>query len=59
VIAGAPSWLAPGGRVLIEVSEQQVPVAASLMADAGLWTQTELDDEDDDITVVLIGRRPL
>jgi release factor glutamine methyltransferase len=59
VIAGAPSWLAPGGRVLIEVTEQQAPVAASLMADAGLWTQTELDDEDDDITVVLIGRRPL
>jgi len=59
VIAGAPHWLAPGGRLLIEVSEEQAPVAASLMMDAGLWPQTELDDDDDDITVVVIGRRPL
>ena len=36
VIAGAPDWLAPGGRLLIEVSEVQAAVAASLMADAGL-----------------------
>jgi len=59
VIAGAPLWLAPGGRLLIEVSDAQAPVAASLMADAGLWAQTELDDEDDEVTVVVIGRRPL
>jgi len=59
VIAGAPGWLAPGGRLLIEVTEGQAPVAASLMADAGLWTQTEIDDEDGDLTVVVIGRRPL
>jgi release factor glutamine methyltransferase len=59
VIAAATLWLAPGGRMLIEVSEDQAPVAASLMVDAGLWAQTELDDEDDDVTVVVIGRRPL
>jgi len=59
VIAAAPLWLAPGGRLLIEVSEAQAPVTASLMADAGLWAQTELDNEDDDVTVVVIGRRPL
>jgi release factor glutamine methyltransferase len=59
VISGAPAWLAPGGRLLIEVSEEQAGVAASLMADAGLWAQTEIDDEDDDVTVVVIGRRPL
>jgi len=59
VIAGAPHWLAPGGRLLIELSEEQAPVAASLMTDAGLWAQTELDDDEDDITVVVIGRRPL
>jgi release factor glutamine methyltransferase len=59
IIAGAPAWLAPGGRVLIEVSDEQAVVAASLMADAGLWTQTELDEDDDDVTTVVIGRRPV
>ncbi len=59
VIAGAPHWLAPGGRLLIEVSEEQAETAASLMQGAGLWVQTELDDQDDDVTTVVIGRRPL
>ncbi len=59
VIAGAPAWLAPGGRLLIEVSEEQSGVAASLMAGAGLRVQTVIDDQDDDITTVLIGRQPL
>lgn len=36
VIAGAPEWLAPGGRVLVESSERQAPVSAALMAAAGL-----------------------
>jgi release factor glutamine methyltransferase len=36
VIAGAPPWLAPGGRVLVESSERQAPVSAALMAAAGL-----------------------
>ncbi|MEP6843053.1 MAG: putative protein N(5)-glutamine methyltransferase, partial [Pseudolysinimonas sp.] len=59
IIAAAPAWLAPGGRLLIEVSEAQAEVAASLMADAGLWVQTVTDDQDDDVTTVLIGRRPV
>jgi release factor glutamine methyltransferase len=36
VIAGAPQWLAPGGRVLVESSERQAPVSAALMAAVGL-----------------------
>lgn len=36
VIAGAPDWLAPGGRVLVESSERQAPVSAALMEAAGL-----------------------
>ena len=36
VIAGAPEWLAPGGRVLVESSERQAPASAALMAAAGL-----------------------
>ncbi len=59
MIAGAPAWLAPGGRLLIEVSEAQAGVAASLMADAGLWVQTAIDDQDDDVTTVLVGRSPI
>ncbi|HEY4153088.1 MAG TPA: putative protein N(5)-glutamine methyltransferase [Pseudolysinimonas sp.] len=59
IIAGAPTWLTPGGRLLIEVSVAQAPVAASLMQDAGLWVQTATDDDDDDVTTVMIGRRPV
>jgi release factor glutamine methyltransferase len=52
VIAEAPVWLAPGGRVLIEVSEAQSEAAASLMQSAGLTTRLVIDDDD---TVVVIG----
>lgn len=36
VAAGAPEWLRPGGRLLVESSERQAPWSAALMADAGL-----------------------
>jgi release factor glutamine methyltransferase len=36
VIADAPAWLAPGGRVLVESSDRQASVSADLMAAAGL-----------------------
>ena len=36
VIAGAPAWLAPGGRLLVESSPRQAPVSAALMEAAGL-----------------------
>jgi release factor glutamine methyltransferase len=52
VIAGAPAWLASGGRLLIEVSGEQAEVAASLMRDAGLTPRQVVDDDD---TVVVIG----
>jgi release factor glutamine methyltransferase len=43
VIAGAPEWLALGGRVLVESSEQQAPVSAALMEEAGL--DAEIDGQ--------------
>ena len=52
VIAGAPAWLAPGGRLLIEVSDEQSGVAASLMRDSGL-TAAIVTDDDDETTVVI------
>jgi release factor glutamine methyltransferase len=52
VAAGAPEWLAPGGRLLIETSERQAPDAVAAFAAAGLEPQVT---EDDDLgaTVVL------
>jgi release factor glutamine methyltransferase len=36
VAAAAPDWLAPGGRLLVEASERQAPVTASLFEANGL-----------------------
>lgn len=47
VAAGAPEWLAPGGRVLIETSEAQAPVLAAVLAGHGLVTGTGHDDDRD------------
>jgi release factor glutamine methyltransferase len=47
VAAGAPDWLAPGGRLLIETSERQAPLAAAAFTASGLTvrvaTSAELD----------------
>ena len=57
-IAGAPAWLAPGGRMLIELSAEQAVIAASLMREVGLQAEivTEEGEEDDgDETTIVIG----
>jgi release factor glutamine methyltransferase len=41
VIAGAPDWLAPGGRVLVESSDRQAAVSAALMGAAGLDAEVD------------------
>ena len=51
VAADAAGWLAPGGRVLTEVSEEQAPVVAALFEAAGLSAEI-LEDEDLYATVV-------
>jgi release factor glutamine methyltransferase len=47
IIAGAPSWLADGGHLLIETSRDQAPMTAAAMTDSGLSarvvTAAELD----------------
>ncbi len=58
VIAGAPAWLAAGGRLLIEVSEEQAGVAASMMEKAGLAASTVDEEDDDETTTVVIGTKP-
>jgi release factor glutamine methyltransferase len=54
VAAGASAWLAPGGHVLVETSEEQAPVLAATMADHGLAARIERDDDIDG--TVVIGR---
>jgi release factor glutamine methyltransferase len=45
VIADAPDWLAPGGSLLFETSENQAETAAELLAGAGFVPRIESDDE--------------
>lgn len=52
VIADAPLWLAPGGRLLIEAGRRQAPVTAELMRGWGL-TARIARDEDLDATAVI------
>lgn len=52
----APQWLAPGGHLLVEVSERQAPQAVEIFARSGLIpTVSRLDDLD---ATVIIGTRP-
>ncbi|WEP00428.1 putative protein N(5)-glutamine methyltransferase [Streptomyces sp. FXJ1.172] len=45
VAAGAPEWLAPGGRLLTETSERQAPAALRALADAGLTPRAAVSEE--------------
>jgi release factor glutamine methyltransferase len=55
LVAGAPGWLAPGGSVLVETSDEQQPTAASVLRRHGLVARTVRDDERG--ATVLVGRR--
>ncbi|HYF73242.1 MAG TPA: putative protein N(5)-glutamine methyltransferase [Nocardioides sp.] len=57
VIAEAPDWLAPGGRVLVETSAAQRDVAAAYVAAAGLDAATS-SAPDVDGNVVIGTLRP-
>lgn len=56
VAAAAPGWLAPGGCLLIETSEQQAQQAALIFARAGLATTLAVCEEL--YAHVVIGARP-
>lgn len=53
--ADAPVWLAPGGEVLVEISEQQAPTAEAIFAGSGLSVQ--IDSDDDLGATVLTARK--
>lgn len=44
-IGGAPGWLAPGGSILVETSDEQADGSLALMRDAGLTGRLVTDDE--------------
>ncbi len=54
VAAEAPRWLAPGGHLLFETSERQVPRAIEALTGAGLVPRLARDDEL--AAVAVIGR---
>ncbi|MGP8299922.1 putative protein N(5)-glutamine methyltransferase [Streptomyces inhibens] len=56
VTAAAPQWLAPGGHLLVETSERQVPHAVEAFTRNGLLTQVAGCDEL--YATVIIGTRP-
>ncbi|TGZ19814.1 methylase [Streptomyces sp. S816] len=45
VAAGAPGWLAPGGRLLSETSERQAPAAVAAFTEAGLNAHVAVSQE--------------
>jgi len=55
VVAEAPRWLAPGGSLLFETSEDQAPSAVDAVVTAGLVARVVTDDERG-ATVVTGGR---
>ncbi|BFV58517.1 putative protein N(5)-glutamine methyltransferase [Kitasatospora sp. CMC57] len=56
VIAQAPRWLAPGGRLLIETSTRQAVGTAAAMTARGLTTDIRTSDDHD--ATVVVGTLP-
>jgi release factor glutamine methyltransferase len=54
VAAGAPSWLAPGGHLLIETSERQAPAAEAAFTASGLTTRVVTSAEP--YATVVVGK---
>jgi release factor glutamine methyltransferase len=56
LIAAAPRWLAPGGHLLVETSEQQAPHAVEAVTRAGLIPRVAASD--DLVATVVIATAP-
>ncbi|GAB2528198.1 putative protein N(5)-glutamine methyltransferase [Paramicrobacterium agarici] len=56
LVSAASDWLAPGGSILSEISDEQTDAALAALASANLRARTEYDDERE--TTVVIGTRP-
>jgi release factor glutamine methyltransferase len=56
VIAAAPSWLAPGGYLLFETSEGQLPASVEAVQRSGLTPRVARDDDVG--ATVIVARKP-
>lgn len=56
VAAGAAHWLAPGGHLLAEAGERQVPRAVQVMTDSGLIARVIVDEDTE--TTAIVATRP-
>lgn len=56
VAARAPTWLAPGGHLLIETSQHQASMTAEVVSRSGLAVRVVRSDELD--ATVVVGTRP-
>ncbi|TDD57806.1 putative protein N(5)-glutamine methyltransferase [Kribbella antibiotica] len=45
VAAGAADWLAPGGHLFVEMSDQQAPLAQAVLTSHGLVAEITVDEE--------------
>ena len=52
VAAEAPSWLSPGGHLLIETSERQAPQVAAIFTAHGLTARVARSDDLDSTVVI-------
>jgi release factor glutamine methyltransferase len=52
VIAQAPRWLAPGGHLLVETSEDQAPRTVGMFVQSGLIAQVARSAELDATVVI-------
>jgi release factor glutamine methyltransferase len=57
IAAGAPAWLAPGGHLLIETTDEQSHVAQRFFSDHGLDARRMTSETLD--TTVVVGTRPV
>jgi release factor glutamine methyltransferase len=58
IITGAPDWLAPGGHLLMETSEDQSRATLDLMRTAGLSARLVSDDERGSTIAIGATARP-
>nr|WP_324198773.1 putative protein N(5)-glutamine methyltransferase [Nocardia amamiensis] len=56
VAADAPAWLAPGGHLLVESSEDQAPLALAVLSEHGIVG--DVAESGEHYATVVIGTRP-
>jgi release factor glutamine methyltransferase len=58
IVADAPSWLRPGGHLVLEIGHQQGPAVAGILGDAG-FTSVEIRSDHAGRDRIAVATRPL